>query len=258
MTICRLTSEYLVTHVTKAPFRDTIIAEIKKIDPRISSNAARMLALLRLGGNRLHSSTHSFNPVLRRTSMMMAPRFIPSRLDAIEDIEDYQPGGYHPISVGDAFDHGHFRVLHKLGFGGSSTVWLARDQRDESRIVTLKAMRADVPLSKVPSEISELVISQKLRASLPPSESVHFQTVDHHFFVQGPNGSHLFLIFPLAGPSILAMSDSPGRAAGSRRLRGDLARKVAKQAAMAMHHMHYTGIVHGGKQSSASFNDVNR
>ena len=29
----------------------------------------------------------------------MAPRFIPSRLDVIEDIEDYQPGGYHPISV---------------------------------------------------------------------------------------------------------------------------------------------------------------
>ena len=65
-------------------------------------------------------------------------------------------------------------------------------------------MRADVPLSKVPSEISELAIAKKLRASLPPSESVDFQTVDYHFFVQGPNGYHLFLIFPLAGPSVLA------------------------------------------------------
>jgi serine/threonine-protein kinase SRPK3 len=219
-----------------------------------------MLALLRLRGNRLHSPTHFFTPVLRRTSMIMAPRFVPSRLDAIEDIEDFQPSGYHPISVGDTFDHGRFRVLHKLGFGGSSTVWLARDQReegDQSRIVTLKAMRADVPSSKVPSENPELAISQKLRASLSPSVLVDFQTVDHHFFVQGPNGSHLFLIFPLAGPSILSMSDSPGRAAGSRRLRADLARKVAKQTAMVMHHMHCTGVVHGGKQSSASFfNDV--
>jgi serine/threonine-protein kinase SRPK3 len=204
---------------------------------------------------RKRKPTHFFTPILCRTSMMMAPRFIPSRLDVIEDIEDYQPGGYHPISVGDTFDHGRFRVLHKLGFGGSSTVWLARDQReegDQSRIVTLKAMRADVPSSKVPSEIPELAISQKLRASLPPSESVDFQTVDHHFFVQGPNGSHLFLIFPLAGPSILAMSDSPGRTAGSRRLRADLARKVAKQTAMMIHHMHCIGVVHGGKQPPAS------
>jgi len=186
---------------------------------------------------------------------MVAPRFIPSRLYNIEDIEDYQPGGYHPISIGDTFDQGRYRILHKLGFGGSSTVWLARDQweeGDQSRIVTLKAMRADVPSSKVPSEIPELAISQKLRAFLPPSESVNFQIVDH-FFVQGPNGSHLFLIFPLAGLSILAMSDSPGRSAGSRRLRADLARKVAKQTAMMMHHMHCTGVVHGGKQSFTFF-----
>jgi serine/threonine-protein kinase SRPK3 len=121
----------------------------------------------------------------------------------------------------------------------------------------------DVTSSKVPSEIPELAISQKLRASLPPSESVDFRTdsVDHHFFVQGPNSSHLrlFLTFPLAGPSILAMSNSTGRAAGSRRLRADLARKVTKQTAimmiMMMHHMHCTGtgVIHGGKQSSASF-----
>ena len=181
--------------------------------------------------------------------MMMAPRFIPSRLDVIENIEDYQPGGYHPISVGDTFDHGRFRVLHKLGFGGSSTVWMARDMLEEGRIVTLKAMRADVPSSKVPNEIPELAISQKLRASFPPSLSVNFQTVDYHFFVQGPNGSHLFLVFPYAGPSIRAMSNSPGRTAGSRRLHADLARKVAKQTAMLIHHMHCIGVVHGGKSS---------
>jgi hypothetical protein len=118
-------------------------------------------------------------------------------------------------------------------------------------------MGADVPLSKLPNEIPELAISQNLRASLPPSEYVDFQTVDHHFAVQGPNGSHVFLIFPLAGPSILAMSGSPGRTAGSRRLRADLARKAAKQVAMMMHHMHVTGIVHGCKAVFClSFNDA--
>ncbi|KAH9961214.1 kinase-like domain-containing protein [Russula dissimulans] len=183
---------------------------------------------------------------------MVAPRFIPSRLYNIEEIEDYQPGGYHPISIGDTFDQGRYRILHKLGFGGSSTVWLARDQRegkDRGRIATLKAMRADIS-SQSPGEIPELAISQTLIQSLPPSHSADFQPVDHHFLVQGPNGSHRFLIYPLAGPSILAMSDSPGRVAGSRRLRADLARKVAKQTATTLHHMHSAGVVHGDLTTS--------
>lgn len=45
-------------------------------------------------------------PMLRQASTMVAPRFIPSRLYNIEEIEDYQPGGYHPISIGDTFDQG--------------------------------------------------------------------------------------------------------------------------------------------------------
>ncbi|KAF9258642.1 kinase-like protein [Marasmius fiardii PR-910] len=152
------------------------------------------------------------NSLLRftRTYNIISSRFIPSRLDGIENIEDYKPGGYHPVSIGDTFDMGRFRVLHKLGFGGSSTVWLARDQQQGGKIVTLKALRADVS-SKAPSEIPELAISQKLRAILTSSDSVNFQTVYHHFSVQGPNGSHLFLVSALAGPSVLAMSDSPGR-----------------------------------------------
>ena len=174
------------------------------------------------------------------TATLTTSRFIPSRLDNIEDVEDYQRGGYHPISIGDTFDCGRFRVLHKLGFGGSSTLWLVRDQWEGSRVVTLKAMRADFS-SKLPSEIPELVVPQRIGRSLD-----NFQTVDHHFVVRGPNGSHRFLIFALAGPSILAMTDCPGRVAGSRRLRADLARKVAKQTAIGLLDLHCAGVVHGG------------
>lgn len=37
-----------------------------------------------------------------------------------------------------------------------------------------------------------------------------------------------------------------GRLEGSKRLRGDLARLVAKQTAMVVELMHSTGLVHGG------------
>ena len=42
------------------------------------------------------------------------------RVDNIEDLEKYRLGGYHPVSIGDAFAKGRYKVVHKLGFGDSS------------------------------------------------------------------------------------------------------------------------------------------
>src|ERR1700733_4099509 len=46
-----------------------------------------------------------------------------------EWVEDYRPGGYHPVLLGDVFNNGQYKVIRKLGEGSSSTVWLARDLR---------------------------------------------------------------------------------------------------------------------------------
>lgn len=53
-----------------------------------------------------------------------------SDIDA-EPIHRYRKGGYHPIALGDTLKDGRYKVLHKLGWGGYSTVWAARDQRLE-------------------------------------------------------------------------------------------------------------------------------
>ena len=47
-------------------------------------------------------------------------------LEDVENIEGYQTGGYHPVTIGDTFG-GQYKIIHKLGFGGFATVWLARD-----------------------------------------------------------------------------------------------------------------------------------
>ena len=44
-----------------------------------------------------------------------------------EWIEDYRPGSYHPVDLGDVFNDGQYKVIRKLGDGAYSTVWLARD-----------------------------------------------------------------------------------------------------------------------------------
>lgn len=46
-----------------------------------------------------------------------------------EDLEDYRPGGYHPVSIGDDFSSGRYVIVRKLGWGHFSTVWLARDNK---------------------------------------------------------------------------------------------------------------------------------
>ena len=42
-----------------------------------------------------------------------------------EWVEEYHPGGYHPVNLGDTFRDGKYRVIRKLGYGSYSTVWLA-------------------------------------------------------------------------------------------------------------------------------------
>jgi len=46
-----------------------------------------------------------------------------------EWVEDYRPGGYHPVHLGDDFNNGQYKVIRKLGEGSYSTVWLCRDLR---------------------------------------------------------------------------------------------------------------------------------
>ena len=45
-----------------------------------------------------------------------------------EDVELYKEGGFHPVHLGDVLGE-RYRVCRKLGFGSSSTVWLAKDLR---------------------------------------------------------------------------------------------------------------------------------
>ncbi|KAK0196960.1 hypothetical protein F5146DRAFT_1153773 [Armillaria mellea] len=162
------------------------------------------------------------------------PKFIPSRLDEVEDVEEYRPGRFHPMSIDHVFAGGRYRIIHKLGF---------------DRLVTLKAMRADVS-SRAPDELPDLAVPKILQLD-PHCSSCGLQAVEDHFVVEGPNGSHRFLIYPFAGPSVLAVSRCPGRVSGSRQLRGNLARNVAKQTATAVHHMHRAGVVHGDISTSS-------
>jgi serine/threonine-protein kinase SRPK3 len=71
------------------------------------------------------------------------PRFLLPQLSGAdtEDVEKYRRGGFHPVYLGDVYNE-RYKVVHKLGAGGFSTVWLARDEI-EHRWFALKIFVAD-------------------------------------------------------------------------------------------------------------------
>ncbi|KAL1698642.1 kinase-like domain-containing protein [Schizophyllum commune] len=57
-----------------------------------------------------------------------------------EDVTCYRPQGYHPVKIGDVLGGSstQYRIMHKLGFGGYATVWLAQKLDTSRAFVALK------------------------------------------------------------------------------------------------------------------------
>ena len=65
----------------------------------------------------------------KHDSAMSNPEQIFHDINApVEYVDEYKPGGYHPLRLGEYLRDGRYLVLRKLGYGSYSTVWLARDR----------------------------------------------------------------------------------------------------------------------------------
>ncbi|KAM3416346.1 hypothetical protein BST61_g7950 [Cercospora zeina] len=173
-------------------------------------------------------------------------KYHPISLNLAEDVEEYRLGGFHPVHIGDVFQ-AKYKVLHKLGAGGFSTTWLARDTVDK-KYVALKILKAEETES-----YSELRMLQSL-ANIPghhPGRR-HIRMVLDSFFIEGPNGRHNCVITEVAGPSVNDLYNVPGMGytAGARRLRANIARKVNSQIIEAIDFLHFNRVCHGDLTTS--------
>jgi serine/threonine-protein kinase SRPK3 len=124
-------------------------------------------------------------------------RYMLPKLDDVENIEGYQLGGYHPVTIGDIIG-GKYQVIHKLGFGGFATVWLARDT-EAQQYVALKIIIAD---SSKDSEQRDLKALRHLERNVDRPGGNFIDIPIEDFWITGPNGKHLCIVSEVAGPSI--------------------------------------------------------
>jgi len=179
----------------------------------------------------------SFRPAVQKQHM-------PSKLDDVEDIELYTIGGFHPVHLGDVYQN-CYKIVHKLGWGGFSTVWLAREVL-LSHYVALKII-----LAVESSDCSELEVFQLLESITnenPEGEEGrrYIGSLLDHFTIHGPNGHHLCLVSELMGPSVSALSDCPGITGDRRRMQPAFTRNIGRQVVLALKFMHSKQLCHGG------------
>ncbi|EGE80928.2 CMGC/SRPK protein kinase [Blastomyces dermatitidis ATCC 18188] len=158
-----------------------------------------------------------------------------SSVDA-EPLRRYQPGGYHPVILGECLKAGRYKVLHKFGWGGFSTVWAARDQRDETYV----AIKISVAERDHDAETRELQIMKQL-STLHPCLKYVMRMLDD-FSLKGPNGSRQCLVYEPLGPNI---PDTITAHFPSGRLPGKVAKVIAKQCLIGLDGLHQQNIGHG-------------
>lgn len=133
--------------------------------------------------------------------------------------------------LGPAGGSHYYTVLHKLGFGGFSTVWLTRCSRDD-RYYALKILAADLP----ETQGKDLTILQGLRDD--GFEHPHIVHLHESFEVSGPNGTHTCLVLPALGPSL---HEHPVR----KTLAPEVRYQICQQVATGVAALHKKGVCHG-------------
>ncbi|VDB86859.1 unnamed protein product [Peniophora sp. CBMAI 1063] len=141
----------------------------------------------------------------------------------------YQPGGYHPVTLGNVISSPktRYHVVHKLGWGGYATVWLVQDLSSYAWLALRIRMANDG--SKGEDEVLRRI------SSMPHSQ--HLPVVHDMFTIEGPNGKHICM----ATDVVVPLSESLLRDSSIRHN----AKVIVSGIVEAVAHIHKAGIIHG-------------
>lgn len=160
-------------------------------------------------------------------------------IDGVERLERYVPGGYHPVMLGDLLHH-RYRVVDKLGFGGYSTVWLARDEQSDRFVAVKIGMSGVSALRREIDILKALNDPRSTQAGLVSSAHASIPSILDAFEVHGPNGIHSCYTLPTAQGDLWDASFND-------LFPVEVARALAAKLVLAVAFVHSQGFVHGGE-----------
>lgn len=146
-----------------------------------------------------------------------------------ENQQAYKEGGYLSVRPGTVLRH-RYVIIHKLGWGEFSTVWLAYDKRAEEQRHTFVAVKiARCHANVLESSKYEVNLLQFLRTELPRGAPAT-QLLDY-FEHTAEYGSHLCMVMPVCGSNLLCIID---QVKGRRQRRRDKEVNMVKEITTSM------------------------
>ncbi|KZV61423.1 kinase-like protein [Peniophora sp. CONT] len=145
----------------------------------------------------------------------------------------YHPGGFHPVALGNVISSvkTRYHIVHKLGWGGFATVWLAQD------LSSLKWFALRIRMSRCACEGEDDVLD-RLRSM---RHSPHLPTIFDMFTIDGPNGRHTAIVTDVIAPMSATLEEISSE-------RVDL-KAIVRGLVEAVAHLHSEGIIHGDLHS---------
>ncbi|KAF5314083.1 hypothetical protein D9611_006762 [Ephemerocybe angulata] len=163
------------------------------------------------------------------------PKILPVDEPAAKDEEspaDYNAGGYLPVKVNDTFKQGRYRIVRKLGWGHFSTVWLVKDTQKKTHSA-LKVVKSAGRYAETARDEIKL-LSQVAAANPNHPGRAHIVSFLDSFSHQGPESSHVCIVFEPLGENLLALIERNKKKGVAKAL----VKTVAKQILLGLEYLH--------------------
>ncbi|OQO10485.1 hypothetical protein B0A48_03782 [Cryoendolithus antarcticus] len=148
-----------------------------------------------------------------------------------ETTEAYKPKNWYPVRLGEVLND-RYKVVGKLGYGGSSTIWLCRDLRKDDEYVIVKVYINNLKWQReIP--IYEHIASLKSRHS-------GLQCVRRmldSFEILKPGVRHFCLVHEALGVDLEYLRDFMRRN-DQQRMHPDMIRQLLRPILRALHFLH--------------------
>ncbi|KAG6188415.1 hypothetical protein E4U10_005262 [Claviceps purpurea] len=152
-------------------------------------------------------------------------------------MEGRQEGDYYYVDIDDRLNE-RYRIVHKLGHGTFSTIWLAIDEETRKYVaIKVEIAQSDGSEGDVLTDISQSLSN----SNISNDKKLLIPTLLERFEMSGPYGTHPCLV---TLPARCDLTDAQCNAS-TNFFQLDVARSLAAQLAIAVSMVHEKGYAHG-------------